>query len=278
MTEKIGAILATKVFQNTIIGVILLNAAILGLETHRQMAPDLAHWLSVLDHICLVIFCIEIGMKFAVLRWKFFRDGWNVFDFIVVGIALVPASGPLAVLRALRVFRLMRLVTAIPSMRQVIAGMFGAMPGAASVAGVLLVIFYVAAIMATNFFRTVDKENFGDLSTTILTLFQMMTLEGWPDIARGVMAELPLAWLFFVPFIIMTTFTTLNLMFGIIVDSMEVAKEEAAQARLAEQGIAVGIESDELRLAVIESDVKSIAADLADIQTALSARANAPTR
>lgn len=275
MLNTIAAILASKKFQNTIIGVILLNAAILGMQTIRDLDPGTARVLEVLDELCLIVFCIEILMKFIVLRFGFFRDGWNVFDFLVVGIALVPASGPLAVLRALRVFRLMRLVTAIPSMRQVISGMFGAIPGAASVAGVLMVIFYVAAIMATSFFRTVDKENFSDLTTTIFTLFQMMTLEGWPDIARGVMAEMPMAWLFFVPFIIMTTFTTLNLMFGIIVDSMENAKEEAAQEKMAEQGIAIDIETDEVRLAVIESEVKGIAADLAAIQAAV-ARRDAP--
>ncbi len=270
MLKTIASILASRVFQNTIIGVILLNAAILGIQTNRGLAPGTASLLETLDEICLAIFCLEILMKFTVMRFGFFRDGWNVFDFLVVGVALVPASGPLAVLRALRVFRLMRMVTVIPSMRRVISGMFGAIPGTASVAGVLLVIFYVAAIMATSFFRSVDKENFGDLTTTILTLFQLMTLEGWPDIARGIMAELPMAWLFFVPFIIMTTFTTLNLMFGIIVDSMENAKEESVKEEMAKQGIQIESESDEMRLAVIESEVKALSGDLLAIQAAVN--------
>ncbi|MGZ8158128.1 MAG: ion transporter [Methylobacter sp.] len=269
MLQTITFILAHRFFQNTIIGVILLNAVILGILTVHDLAPSTITVVEGLDNACLIVFCIELLMKFAVLRFDFFRDGWNRFDFIVVGIALVPASGPLSVLRALRVLRLMRMVSVFPSMRRVISGMFGAIPGVASVAGVLLVIFYIAAIMATGFFREVDHDKFGSLGSTFFTLFQLMTLEGWPDIARSVMEKLPYAWLFFVPFILLTTFTTLNLMFGIVVNAMEEAKEEAARARMAEMGIEMSDESNELRLAVIEVDVKAICADLENLQVAL---------
>src|SRR3546814_13183896 len=114
------------------------------------------------------------------MRLGFFRDGWNIFDFLVVGVALVPASGELSVLRSMRVLRLMRLATALPAMRRVISGMFKAVPGAASVAGVLVVMYYVAAVMGTNFFRESNPAHFGDLGNSLFTLFKMMTLEGWP--------------------------------------------------------------------------------------------------
>ncbi|MBF0333862.1 MAG: ion transporter [Alphaproteobacteria bacterium] len=277
MLAGIERTLANRVFQNTIIFVILLNAAILGVMTKRDLDPGVLSLLEFLDNACLVVFCVEIAMKLAVMRLRFFRDGWNVFDFAVVAIALAPASGPLAVLRAMRVFRLMRLVTAVPSMRRVVSGMFGSIPGVASVAGVLFVLYYVAAIMATSFFHTVDGENFGDLGSTFFTLFQLMTLEGWPDIALTIMDEMPMAWAFFVPFIVMTTFTTLNLMFGIVVNAMEEAKEEEARAELAEKGMDVEPESNEVRLAVIENDVKGMAGELERLQAALSRMCPAKT-
>jgi len=267
--KAIASLLAHKVFQNTIVGVILLNAAILGVLTVPDLDPAIVDWLHWLDHACLIVFCVEIFLKLVVLRLGFFKDGWNVFDFLVVAIALAPAAGPLSVLRALRVFRLMRLVTAFPSMRQVISGMFGAIPGVASVAGILLVIFYVAAIMAIGFFGEIDPENFGGLGPAFFTLFQLMTTEGWPNMARTIMETSPLAWLFFIPFIVMTTFTTLNLVFGIVVNSMEEAKEEAVREDMEAQGVASSTQSVEVRLAVIENTVKSAAADLDALQTAL---------
>ena len=265
----IKVLLDNKVFQNTIVGVILANAIILGIMTNESLGADTVTMLEFLDNACLAVFCIEIVMKLVVYRFRFFFDGWNVFDFIVVAIALAPASGPLAVLRALRVFRLMRMVSTVPSMRRVVTGMFAAIPGIGSVAGVLMVIFYVAAIMASSFFQEVDPAKFGSLSITFFTLFQLMTLEGWPDVARPVMEHLPYAWLFFIPFIILTTFTTLNLLFGIIVNAMEDAKEEEARQKLEEQGIETTTESNEMRMAVIEQDVKLIREKIAAITASL---------
>ncbi len=252
-----------KFFQRFIIGTILFNAAALGVLTFKELPHGAHDIIDILDHVCLFIFCFELALKLIVQRFRFFRDGWNVFDFVVIAVALVPASGPLSVLRALRVFRLMRLVTAIPSMRRVINGMFAAIPGAASVGGVLFVMFYVAAIMATNFFGTVEPKYFGHLGVTFLTLFQFLTMEGWPDIARPVMAKMPHAWMFFVPFILLTTFTTLNLLFGIIVGAMESAKEEEARKDLAEQGIDAPVETNETRMAVIEQNMITIRQSIA---------------
>lgn len=245
-------------FQRFIIGTILVNAIALGVLTFKELPGDLRHIIDILDHVCLFIFCFELGLKLIAQRLRFFRDGWNVFDFLVIAVALVPASGPLSVLRALRVFRLMRLVTAIPSMRRVINGMFAAIPGTASVGGVLFVMFYVSAIMATNFFGKVEPAHFGHLGLSFFTLFQFLTMEGWPDVARPVMQKIPNAWMFFIPFILLTTFTTLNLLFGIIVGAMENAKEEEARLDMEAQGIEAPVESNEMRVAVIEQNVAQI--------------------
>lgn len=260
MIESIRSLVENKIFQNAIIGVIVLNAVILGLMTDQGLSPDTHHLLELLDELCLVIFCIEIALKLVVYRLDFFKSGWNVFDVLVVGIALMPASGELSVLRALRVLRLMRLATAVPSMRRVITGMFRAIPGSFSVAAVLGVMYYVAAIIGTNFFRETAPDRFGDLGASLFSLFQMMTLEGWPDIAEAVLPHHPNAWPFFVLFIVFTTFTTLNLLFGIIVGAMEEAKEEDAREKLAAQGVEMNEESAEMRMVHIEREVKEIRA------------------
>jgi len=252
-------------FQWFIIILILVNAAILGLMT-LEFPPATLALLDVLDNICLAIFCVEIAMKLIVMREKFFYEGWNNFDLIVVVIALLPASGALSVLRALRVLRLLRLATAVPSMRRVINGMFAALPGGASVAGVLFIMYYVAAIIGVTLFKETVPQHFGDIGTTFFTLFKMMTLEGWPDIASVVIEQHPRAWIFFVLFIIFTTFTTLNLLFGIIVDAMEKAKEEEVREEMAEQGVVVEGVSDGIRLAKIEEEIKHIRVLLTELK------------
>lgn len=260
MTDSIRTLVDSRWFQNTIIGVIIINAMILGMMTNQAFDPATIHTLELIDELCLVIFCIEIALKLIAYRLDFFKNGWNIFDVLVVGIALMPASGELSVLRALRVLRLMRLASAVPSMRRVITGMFHAIPGSMSVAGVLGVMYYVAAIIAINLFRETAPDRFGDLGASFFSLFQMMTLEGWPDIAEAVLPHHPNAWLFFVLFIVFTTFTTLNLLFGIIVNAMEEAKEEDAREKLAAAGLQVTEESPEVRMVIIETEVKAIRA------------------
>jgi voltage-gated sodium channel len=263
--EFLDRLVHDKRFQWFIVGAILVNAAVLGLMT-LDLPAGVLTLLELIDDICLVIFCFEIACKLAVFRLRFFRDGWNVFDFAVVAIALLPNTGALSVLRALRVLRLLRLATAVPSMRRVINGMFSALPGGASVAGVLFIMYYVGAIIGVNLFSETVPQHFGDIGTTFFTLFKMMTLEGWPDIATVVMEKHPNSWLFFVVFIIFTTFTTLNLLFGIIVDAMEKAKEEEVREEMAEQGIEISGTSNEMRIATMEEDIKQIKAMLTEMR------------
>ena len=254
-------------FQRFINFVILVNAVVLGLLT-LQLPEGVLALLGFVDDACLVIFVFELACKLIVFRQSFFRDGWNVFDFVVVGIAILPSTGGLSVLRALRVLRLMRLATAVPSMRRVLSGMFGALPGGASVAGILFILYYVAAIIAVTMFGDTAPQHFGDIGTTFFTLFQLMTLEGWNTIAEAVMVDHPSAWIFFVTFIVFTNFTTLNLLFGIIVDAMEKAKEEEVREEMADQGIEISGTSSEMRIVTIEEDVKQIRAMLTDMQAA----------
>ena len=209
-------------FQRVIIALILLNAAILGLETDQGVMDSWGNVLLFIDTIILSVVVIEIVLRLMVHRWQFFRDPWSVFDFIVVVIALIPASGPFQVLRALRVLRVLRLLTMVPSMRRVVGGMLAAIPGLSSVAMIMVIIFYVAAVMATNLFGERFPEWFGSMGASAYTLFQVMTLESWSmGIVRPVMEAYPLAWAFFIPFILIATFTMLNLFIAVIVNAVQ---------------------------------------------------------
>jgi voltage-gated sodium channel len=207
--------------QNGLLALILVNAAILGLETSPAIMAEWGTVLVAADRAILAVFVAEIALRLAVWRGRFFRDPWSVFDFVVVGIALLPAAGPFAVLRALRVLRLLRLVSMAPSMRGVVSALLAALPGMASIIGLMTLVLYVSAVMATKLFGAIAPEYFGTLGASLFTLFQVMTIEGWPDIARGVMAQSPFAWIFFVAYLLIATFMVLNLFIAVIVNAMQ---------------------------------------------------------
>lgn len=213
--------------QNFLVFLILLNAVILGLETDADIMGSMGPQLILIDHAILWVFIAEIVVLITARGLGYFKDPWCVFDFIVVGIALIPASGSLSVLRALRVLRVLRLINKIESMRKVVGGLLGSLPGLGSVFGLILIIFYVAAVIATNIFRHDFPQWFGDLGSSAFTLFQIMTLEGWSqELARPVMEVFPYAWVFFVLFILIATFIIFNLFIAVIVDSITADKEQ----------------------------------------------------
>jgi voltage-gated sodium channel len=213
--------------QNFIITLILVNAVLLGLETSPAAMAAAGQFIIGLDRAILTAFVAEIALRLFVHRATFWRDPWSVFDFLVVAIALVPASGPFAVLRALRVLRVLRLLTMVPSMRRVVGALLAAIPGLGSIALVLLIIYYVFAVIATNLFAANHPEWFGSIGRSLYTLFQIMTLESWSmGIARPVMEDSPYAWIFFVLFILVATFTMLNLFIAIIVNAMQSYSDE----------------------------------------------------
>ena len=217
MKERLKAFIEASFVQNTLIALILINAAILGLETSQAARARAGDILYTIDSVILAIFVVEIAIRLYVYRLKFWRDPWSVFDFVVVGIALIPASGPLAVLRALRVLRVLRLLTMVPSMRKVVGALLTAIPGLGSIALVLCILYYVFAVIATNLFAAAFPEWFGTLGRSLYTLFQIMTLESWSmGIVRPVMEEYPYSWIFFITFILVATFTMLNLFIAII--------------------------------------------------------------
>lgn len=229
--EHVDRFILSSRVQRVIIAVILLNAAVLGVETLQTLPHSVLSLLEIVDTACLAVFVVEIALKLYAQRWAFFRDAWNVFDFLIVGIALIPASGPLAVLRALRVLRVLRLVSVVPALRRVVAALVRAVPGIASIAVLLLIIFYIGAVMATNLFGDTFPELFGSLGASLFSLLQITTLDNWSVISREVSAQLPWAPAFFIPFVLVSALTVLNLFIAVIVDAMQgLGAEDAGRA------------------------------------------------
>jgi len=229
--QKLKTLIETARFSNFIMTVIVVNAILLGMETSKTLMGAIGPVLVALDTICLGIFVLELLAKMFVYRLRFFRDGWNIFDFVIVAISLVPATQGLSALRALRILRVLRLVSTAPRLRRVVEGFVTAIPGMASVFLLMALVFYIGAVIATKLFAETFPNWFGTLGSSLYSLFQIMTLESWSmGIVRPVMEIHPYAWMFFVPFIIVTTFAVVNLLVGLIVNSMQDAHAEESNA------------------------------------------------
>jgi voltage-gated sodium channel len=263
--ERIGAWIESPPVQRLIIGLIVVNAATLGLETSQAVMAQYGGLLKRFDQLVLAVFVLEIGTKLYAFRLGYFRSAWNVFDFIVVGIALIPASGPLAVLRALRVLRVLRLISTVPRLRFVVEALLKAVPGISSIAVLMLLLFYVFAVMATSLFGERFPEWFGSIGASMYTLFQIMTLESWSmGIVRPVMDAYPYAWAFFIPFILIATFTMLNLFIGIIVDTMQTM--HAVEHDAEREQIEGAVHADTAR---ILTEMETLRRDVAALRTLL---------
>jgi len=258
--------------QRVVIALILLNAVTLGLETSPAVMAVAGPFLQAVDAAILAVFVLEVGARLAGRGLAFFRDPWSVFDFTVVAIALVPASGPFAVLRALRILRVLRLFSMVPSMRKVVGGLLAAVPGISSIALIILILFYVAAVIATNLFAAGYPEWFGSVGRSMYTLFQVMTLESWSmGIVRPVMEQYPYAWAFFIPFILVATFTMLNLFIGVIVSAIQ-----GQEAELQEKTEAAVEQAAEGVRAATHADVESLRAELRELRHLLESRGMPP--
>ena len=258
MRGKLAMILGSRRWEQFIIAVIVINAITLGLETEPTIMRAIGPVLMALDALILTIFVVEIVLRIYAHGLKFFRDPWSIFDFAIVSIALIPSSGPFTVLRALRILRVLRLISVIPSLRKVIGGLVASLPGLASIFVLLLLVFYVFAVMATKLYGPSFPDWFGSIGASLYTLFQVMTLESWSmGIVRPVMEMHPEAWMFFIPFIACTAFTVLNLFIGVIVSAMQEEHDSTASSERAE----LRTESE-----MILAEVKALRAEIADLR------------
>lgn len=251
--------------QNAILVLILVNAITLGLQTFPAIMESAGDLLLFIDRVILAVFVIEIILRIYVHRLRFFRDPWSLFDFLVVGIALLPASGPFSVLRALRVLRVLRVLTLVPSMRRVVGALISAVPGLLSIVLVLLLFYYVGAVIVTKLFGAAYPEWFGNIGRSMYSLFQIMTLESWSmGIVRPVMQAYPYAWMFFIPFILVATFTMLNLFIAVIVNAMQTFSEpEHEGTRVAVDQAREHIEADlHAEVAGLRREIKELGENL----------------
>jgi voltage-gated sodium channel len=250
--------------EHAIMLLIIVNAIVLGLETSAMIMASFGPLLEALDKLILAIFVVEIAARIVVHRWSFFRDRWSVFDFVVVGIAMVPATNAFSVLRALRILRALRLITAIPTLKRVSAGLLASLPGMGSILFLIGLLYYVFGVLATTLFGQDHPNLFGSLPTALWTLFTVMTLEGWVnDVAIPVMQTHPYAWVFFIAFIVVTTFMVLNLFIGVVVNAMQ---EEAMKAEAAERDM-IHEEATPILTAI-----KSLRAEVAELRAEIGSR------
>lgn len=229
--QRLGEWIESPALRRLITVLILINAVVLGVETSDVARARFGAVLLWLNQGVLAVFVAELVIKLVAFGPRFFRSGWNVFDFLIVGIALVPASGPLQILRSLRILRVLRLLSTVQRLRMLVDSLLQALPGIGWTAALLLMMFYVFGVMGTELFGDQFPDWFGSLGKSAYTLFQIMTLESWSmGIARPVMEAYPWAWLFFVPFILISSFMVLNLFIAIIVSATQEVHESEQRA------------------------------------------------
>jgi voltage-gated sodium channel len=271
---RAARLILSPIFQNTVVALILLNAALLGLETSASVMARWGGVLIILDTTLLVVFTVEVAFRIYAFRGRFFRDPWGLFDVLIITIAWLPATGPLSVLRALRILRVLRLISVVPSLRNVVEAMLHALPGMGSIVLLMALIFYVFAVMATKLYGGLLPDRFGTLGLSLYTLFQMMTLESWSEAnVRPILEHQPLAWMFFVPFILIATFVVLNLFIGVIVDSIQTLRAQRDGSSLAAAQAAADAARSEAHL-----DQQAILAELRALRVEVAALRQAGPR
>lgn len=248
MTAFCQRIVAARWFQPIIIGVILAAGALVGLETYPELQQRFGAWFKGLDFLIVTVFVVEIALKMGAQGrqpWRFFRDPWNVFDFVIVAICLLPLDGHyLAVLRLARILRVLRLVTALPRLQLLVGALLKSIPSMGYVGLLLFLLFYIYAVMGTFLFAANDPTHFGSLQASMLSLFRTVTLDNWAEImytqmhgsAHSAIDDLAgaaqsrampvAAVVYFVSFVLLATMVMLNLFIGVIMNGMNEARSE----------------------------------------------------
>jgi voltage-gated sodium channel len=229
-------IVEARWFEPWMIGLILFNGVLIGLETSKDFVEQYGSWLHLGNDIILGIFILEVVLKLAAVSPRFglyFGNGWNLFDFTVVVLSLIPATGEFAlVARLVRVLRVLRLVSAVPQLRLIVATLVRSIPSMGHVILLMSIIFYIYAVTGFHLFHEHDAEHWGTLGTALLTLFQMVTLEGWVDVMDTAMKARPWSWIYFVSFVLIGTFVMLNLFIAVVINNLDASKAaELAELR-----------------------------------------------
>ncbi len=261
--ETLSELTNNKYFELFMMGIIIFSAMLIGIDTFN-LDPVYEDIIFTLDKIITIVFIIEISLRITAHKkpWHFFKDGWNIFDFIIVTISLVPIDGNhSAVARLLRIFRILRLITIMPELKGIINALFKSSKSIAYVLILMFIIFYIFAVTGTVFFENTKSGLWVDVGTALLTLFRVMTFEGWTEVMYETMEIYPWSWIYYITFIFLTTFTFLNMIIGIIVDTLneehkkEKKEEDADDKKLIKELIE---QNRELIRKIEESDLRNI--------------------
>lgn len=264
LTHRLQAIAHNRVFEWTAVCVIIASALLLGAKTF-ELHPRTQTLLELFDWGITVFFVCEIGLRFAAApdKRRFFANGWNLFDTVIVAVSLIPGGGTDQVLvaRLIRVFRVLRMVSIIPELRVLLNSLIKAMPQLAYVLLLMFIIFYIYAAIGSTLFEHVNPVLWGDIAVSLLTLFRVMTFEDWTDVMYETMAVYPLSWVFYLSFIFFTAFAFLNMVIGIVVNVLD---QEQARAK-AEADRVAGVEADIDNRALLE-EIRSLKREVAALR------------
>lgn len=269
MVDWAKRIVESRRFNAFIIAVILVNAVLVGLETSAAVLARYGPALELVNMLVVGIFIVEIALRIT-SYWPrplaFFRDGWNVFDFSVVALSLLPAAGSFAtVARLARLLRVVRLVSVVPELRLIVGTMLRSFSSMIAIVLLLLLVVYVYAVLGYHLFGQADPDRWGDLGTAVRTLFEALTLEGWLEFQAAVIGRVPLAWLFFASYILIAVFIVVNLFIAVILRNLEKVEAEHAAEEM-EKIPEPDVDEDLLRR------VETIRAELRELETRLRAR------
>lgn len=221
LSENLRKVVSSKLWSYCIAALIIINTIVLGMETYPHLMGVYGDLLTSIDQTILYMFVVELILRLIAYRLDFLKDPWSIFDLCVVGIAFFPAQDAVSALRAARALRALRLISVFPKLRKVVEGLVMAIPGICAIAGVMVIIICIFALIASKLYGASYPAWFGNLHLSVFSLFQIMTLEGWPDIVRTVMQQKPFAWIFFVIYILIATFSVLNVFIAVVVDAMQ---------------------------------------------------------
>jgi voltage-gated sodium channel len=234
MKSQLNKIIHSSLFEYSIIALIVLNGIILGLETVPSLVARYHGWFELGHQLILVVFIVEAAMKITAVAprfGKYFGDGWNLFDFTIVVLSLVPATGDLAMIaRLARLLRVARLISTIPEMRLIVSTLMRSIPSMGHVLLLMSILFYIYGVAGYYFFHEHDPVHWRNLGISLLTLFRVVTLEDWTDVMYKAMELSPFAWMYFVSFVITGTFVVINLFIAVVLNNLEKAKTERLES------------------------------------------------
>ena len=226
--DKIGSITGSALFRRVVITLIVINAIIVGLDTYPYIHATYGQSLWLVDRIILYVFALELVLRFFASNppAAFFRSGWNLFDLIIVGVSFLPSSQFFTVARLFRILRALRTVSVLPDLQRLVTALLRSLPALGHILILLALLMYVYAAIGTSLFGEITPKYFGTLHLSVLTLFSVITLEGWVAVMDEVLPQMPAAWIYFVSFILIATFVAMNFFVGVIVNNLQAVEIE----------------------------------------------------